>query len=144
MHPYYPWFCSLRKSVQPDQEHMRRTENSLKIWILEAKGIANKKRYVINIDLINEHTWHHRSDYVNPLFKVIFFPEKTSLTLFLSRHLYDLTNRHVVETFIHCSNLFTGISVICVSTKRCMPVRHPSRRGTCVFGENILISTTCL
>jgi len=39
-------FCSLRKSVQPDQEHVRRTDNSLKIWILEAKGIANKKRWV--------------------------------------------------------------------------------------------------
>jgi len=44
----------LRKSVQPDQEHVRRTENSLKIWILEAKGIAHKKRYVRNIDLIIE------------------------------------------------------------------------------------------
>lgn len=37
---------SLRKSVQPDQEHIRRTENALKIWILEAKGLVNKKRYV--------------------------------------------------------------------------------------------------
>lgn len=41
-----PTLCSLRKSVQPDQEHIRRTENALKIWILEAKGLVNKKRYV--------------------------------------------------------------------------------------------------
>lgn len=32
--------------MQPDQEHMRRTDNSLKIWLLEAKGIPNKKRFV--------------------------------------------------------------------------------------------------
>lgn len=35
---------SLRKSVEPDQEHIRRTENALKIWILEAKGLVNKKK----------------------------------------------------------------------------------------------------
>ncbi|XP_069690050.1 ras GTPase-activating protein raskol isoform X5 [Periplaneta americana] len=45
------WVHSLRKSVQPDQEHVRRTENSLKIWILEAKGIANKKRYFCELCL---------------------------------------------------------------------------------------------
>ena len=37
---------SLRKTIQPCQEHVRRTDNSLKIWILEAKGVANKKRFV--------------------------------------------------------------------------------------------------
>ncbi|XP_023708740.1 probable Ras GTPase-activating protein isoform X4 [Cryptotermes secundus] len=45
------WVHSLRKSVQPDQEHVRRTDNSLKIWILEAKGIANKKRYFCDLCL---------------------------------------------------------------------------------------------
>ncbi|XP_044729719.1 ras GTPase-activating protein raskol [Chrysoperla carnea] len=45
------WIYSLRKSVQPDVEHTRRTDNSLKIWILEAKGIINKKRYFCEIYL---------------------------------------------------------------------------------------------
>ncbi|XP_060834528.1 ras GTPase-activating protein raskol-like isoform X2 [Rhopalosiphum padi] len=45
------WVYSLRKSVQPDQEHIRRTENALKIWILEAKGLANKKRYFCELCL---------------------------------------------------------------------------------------------
>lgn len=36
---------SLRRTVQPDQEHKRRADNSLQFWILEAKGIPNKKRY---------------------------------------------------------------------------------------------------
>ncbi|XP_066993594.2 ras GTPase-activating protein raskol [Anabrus simplex] len=45
------WVHSLRKSVQPDQEHIRRTDNSLKIWILEAKGIPNKKRYFCELCL---------------------------------------------------------------------------------------------
>lgn len=34
---------SLKKTIQPCQEHVRRTDNSLKIWILEAKGVASKK-----------------------------------------------------------------------------------------------------
>ncbi|XP_025413430.1 probable Ras GTPase-activating protein isoform X6 [Sipha flava] len=45
------WVYSLRKSVQPDQEHIRRTENALKIWILEAKGLANKKKYFCELCL---------------------------------------------------------------------------------------------
>ncbi|XP_073970020.1 ras GTPase-activating protein raskol isoform X4 [Rhodnius prolixus] len=45
------WVHSLRKSVQPDQELQRRTDNSLKIWILEAKGIASKKRYFCELCL---------------------------------------------------------------------------------------------
>ncbi|XP_075227066.1 ras GTPase-activating protein raskol isoform X3 [Lycorma delicatula] len=45
------WVYSLRKSVQPDQELMRRTDNSLKIWILEAKGVPNKKRYFCELFL---------------------------------------------------------------------------------------------
>ncbi|XP_046668232.1 ras GTPase-activating protein raskol-like isoform X4 [Homalodisca vitripennis] len=45
------WVHSLRKSVQPDQDHIRRTDNSLKIWVLEAKGVANKKRYFCEVCL---------------------------------------------------------------------------------------------
>ncbi|KAL1138979.1 hypothetical protein AAG570_009040, partial [Ranatra chinensis] len=45
------WVHSLRKSAQPDQEHTRRTDNSLKIWILEAKGVPNKKRYFCELCL---------------------------------------------------------------------------------------------
>lgn len=43
--------CSLRKSVQPDVEHTRRTDHSLKLWILEAKAIPNKKRYFCELYL---------------------------------------------------------------------------------------------
>ncbi|XP_054273191.1 ras GTPase-activating protein raskol isoform X2 [Macrosteles quadrilineatus] len=45
------WVHSLRKSVQPDQDQIRRTDNSLKIWVLEAKGVANKKRYFCEVCL---------------------------------------------------------------------------------------------
>ncbi|XP_071443559.1 ras GTPase-activating protein raskol isoform X2 [Hetaerina americana] len=45
------WVYSLRKAVQPDRENIRRTDNSLKIWILEAKGVANKKRYFCEVYL---------------------------------------------------------------------------------------------
>ena len=37
-------FSSLRKTVKPNQEQTRRTENSLKLWVLEAKNVPSKKR----------------------------------------------------------------------------------------------------
>ncbi|XP_049847559.1 ras GTPase-activating protein raskol-like isoform X4 [Schistocerca gregaria] len=45
------WMHSVRKTVQPHQENIRRIDNSMKIWILEAKGLANKKRYFCELCL---------------------------------------------------------------------------------------------
>ncbi|XP_043254382.1 ras GTPase-activating protein raskol isoform X3 [Colletes gigas] len=45
------WLHSLRKSVQPDAEQTRRTDNSLQIWLLEAKGVPAKKRYFCEVCL---------------------------------------------------------------------------------------------
>lgn len=45
------WIGSLRKAVQPNQEHIRRTDNSLKLWIKEAKNVPSKKKYFCEICL---------------------------------------------------------------------------------------------
>ncbi|XP_052091423.1 disabled homolog 2-interacting protein-like isoform X6 [Mytilus californianus] len=45
------WIGSLRKSVHPNQEHIRRTDNSLKLWIKEAKNVPSKKKYFCEICL---------------------------------------------------------------------------------------------
>lgn len=45
------WIYSLRKSISPNAEHTRRTDNSLKMWIYEAKGLPPKKRYFCEIQL---------------------------------------------------------------------------------------------
>lgn len=45
------WIYSLRKSITPNADHTRRTDNSLKMWIYEAKGIPPKKRYFCEINL---------------------------------------------------------------------------------------------
>ncbi|XP_054715023.1 ras GTPase-activating protein nGAP-like isoform X2 [Uloborus diversus] len=37
------WLYSLRRTIQPNQDNVRRKENSLKIWIMEAKGMSAKK-----------------------------------------------------------------------------------------------------
>lgn len=37
------WLYSLRRTIHPDQDNVCRKENSLRIWILEAKGMAAKK-----------------------------------------------------------------------------------------------------
>ncbi|XP_066596014.1 ras GTPase-activating protein raskol isoform X2 [Prorops nasuta] len=50
-HEREQWLHSLRKSVQPDAEQTRRTDNSLQIWLLEAKGVPAKKRYFCEVCL---------------------------------------------------------------------------------------------
>ncbi|KAL3871063.1 hypothetical protein ACJMK2_039086 [Sinanodonta woodiana] len=45
------WIESLRKTVHPHQEHHRRTDNSLTVWVVEAKNLTPKKRYFCEIFL---------------------------------------------------------------------------------------------
>ncbi|XP_022249803.1 ras GTPase-activating protein nGAP-like [Limulus polyphemus] len=45
------WVTSLRQSIHPHQDNIRRIENSLKVWILEAKGISSKKKYFCELCL---------------------------------------------------------------------------------------------
>lgn len=45
------WIYSLRKSIAPNYEQTRRTDNSLRMWIQEAKLLAPKKRYFCEIYL---------------------------------------------------------------------------------------------
>ncbi|XP_067941180.1 ras GTPase-activating protein nGAP-like isoform X3 [Watersipora subatra] len=45
------WLNHLRKTVNPGEEQMRRSDVSLKIWVQEAKNCANKKRYFCEISL---------------------------------------------------------------------------------------------
>lgn len=37
--------------MNPDRDSQRRTENSLQIWILEAKGVPTKRRYYCELCL---------------------------------------------------------------------------------------------
>lgn len=45
------WIYSLRKSIAPNAEHTRRTDNSLRMWIYEAKALPPKKKYFCEINL---------------------------------------------------------------------------------------------
>ncbi|GAB0097479.1 Ras GTPase-activating protein raskol [Sergentomyia squamirostris] len=45
------WIYSLRKSIAPNADHTRRTDNSLKMWVYEAKGLPAKKKYFCEINL---------------------------------------------------------------------------------------------
>ena len=42
------WIASLRKTLMPPDDR-RRTENSLKIWVYEVKGLSDKKKYFCEI-----------------------------------------------------------------------------------------------
>lgn len=56
---FYFWYYSLRKSVQPNQEHIRRTDNSLKLWIKEAKNVPAKKKWV-SFSIYNQLIWRNK------------------------------------------------------------------------------------
>lgn len=45
------WLRGVRDAARPERDHVRRTDNSLEIWILEAKGVASKKRYFCEVCL---------------------------------------------------------------------------------------------
>jgi RAS protein activator-like 2 len=45
------WIYSLRKSIQPNADSSRRTDNSLKMWIYEGKALPPKKKYFCEICL---------------------------------------------------------------------------------------------
>ncbi|XP_076315244.1 ras GTPase-activating protein nGAP-like isoform X4 [Tachypleus tridentatus] len=60
------WVNSLRHSIHPQQDTVKRKENSLKIWILEAKGMVSKKRYFCELcldkTLYARTTSRHKAD----------------------------------------------------------------------------------
>ncbi|EGT57922.1 CBN-GAP-2 protein [Caenorhabditis brenneri] len=45
------WIDNLRKTMNPRRDLQRRTENSLLIWVLEAKGLPAKRKYYCEMTL---------------------------------------------------------------------------------------------
>ncbi|CAD5233777.1 unnamed protein product [Bursaphelenchus xylophilus] len=45
------WLENMRRAINPHLDERRRTENSFQIWILEAKGIPQKRRYYCDLVL---------------------------------------------------------------------------------------------
>ncbi|XP_076436636.1 uncharacterized protein LOC143276119 isoform X3 [Babylonia areolata] len=52
------WLASLRRTRRPNQDHVRRSDSSLKLWIVEAKNVQPKKRYFCQIVLDRESVAH--------------------------------------------------------------------------------------
>ncbi|KFD67721.1 hypothetical protein M514_07456 [Trichuris suis] len=45
------WIANLSRSMQPNRDQSKRLENSLQVWILEAKGVLAKRRYLCELSL---------------------------------------------------------------------------------------------
>ncbi|XP_026462189.1 probable Ras GTPase-activating protein isoform X3 [Ctenocephalides felis] len=53
------WMHSLRQSIQPSADQLPRTDNSLKLWLLEAKCLPPKRKYYC--DVLLDGTLHART-----------------------------------------------------------------------------------
>ncbi|KAL8562893.1 hypothetical protein ACOMHN_004585 [Nucella lapillus] len=54
------WLSSLRRTRRPNQDHVRRSDSSLRLWIVEAKNVQPKKRYFCEI-LLDRELYAHTS-----------------------------------------------------------------------------------
>lgn len=112
----------MRKSVQPDQEHIRRTENALKIWILEAKGLVNKKRYLVYFDIFLRVTL-------------------VVVTSVCQKHTQLMNYRYFIFNSLFV--LTTGTFASYVWIKHFLLELRPNKSLNYAFGENTLTSPVC-
>ncbi|KAK2149018.1 hypothetical protein LSH36_471g02009 [Paralvinella palmiformis] len=128
------WIEHLRKTVEPTQEQSRRTENSLKLWILEAKNLPLKKsRYFCELCLdgtlyarTSSKTkgdmlfWGEQFDFNNlPPVRTITVnlyreadrkkkKEKNLLLAYININVADVSKRHQVEHWYNLSSATVG------------------------------------
>ncbi|CAH1787049.1 unnamed protein product [Owenia fusiformis] len=127
------WIECLRKTVHPDQEQSRRTDNSLKMWVLEAKNIPSKKRYFCEILLdktlyarTSSKTkgdmlfWGESFDFNNlPAIDAITVnlyreadkkkkKDKNQLIGYININVSEITNRTFTEKWHPCSSAVVG------------------------------------
>ncbi|XP_055897113.1 ras/Rap GTPase-activating protein SynGAP-like isoform X7 [Biomphalaria glabrata] len=127
------WLSSLRRAHRPHEEHLRRTDSSLKLWILEAKNVAPKKRYFCEILLDRELYavtsiktmtemlfWGEHFEFKNlPAVETITInlyrdadkkkkKDKTTLVGYINLCLSEINNRQVIEKWITCSSGTVG------------------------------------
>ncbi|KAL8596990.1 hypothetical protein ACOMHN_054721 [Nucella lapillus] len=67
------WLDSLRRTKRPNQDHARRSDSSLKLWIVEAKHLPPKKRYFCEI-LLDHTAFAYTS--CKPMAEMLFWGEQ--------------------------------------------------------------------
>ncbi|CAL1545446.1 unnamed protein product [Lymnaea stagnalis] len=148
------WLSSLRRVTRPHEEHSRRSDNSLKLWVVEAKNVAAKKRYFCEILLdgtvyaktsVKTMTemlfWGEHFEFKNlPLVDIItvnLFREadkkkkkdKDTLVGYINLSLSEIENRQLFEKWLTCRSGTVGKAG--KETKSELPIiRLKARRQT--------------
>ncbi|CAG5129548.1 unnamed protein product, partial [Candidula unifasciata] len=148
------WISSLRRTIRPHEEHSKRSDSSLKLWILEAKNVATKKRYFC--DILLDRTlyaqtslkmmtdmlfWGEHFEFKNlPVVEIITVnlyreadkkkkKDKNTLVGYVNLLLSDFENRQLVEKWITCNSGTVGKAG--KETKNDLPIiRLKARRQT--------------
>ncbi|CAG5133799.1 unnamed protein product, partial [Candidula unifasciata] len=121
------WLSSLRRTMRPQDAHSRRSDSSLKVWIVEAKNITPKRSYFC--DILLDKTLYAKTS-VKTMTDMLFWGEhfefknlpavetitvnlyreadrkkkkdKNMLMGYITLTLADLENRQIIEKWITC------------------------------------------
>ncbi|XP_059147886.1 ras GTPase-activating protein nGAP-like isoform X4 [Physella acuta] len=148
------WLNSLRRANRPHEEHSRRSDSSLKLWIVEAKNVAAKKRYFCEILLDKEQYaltshksmtdmlfWGEHFEFKNlPTVEIITInlyreadkkkkKDRDLLIGYINLNLNEMDNRQLIEKWITCNSGTVGKAG--KETKSDLPIiRLKARRQT--------------
>ncbi|GFO49047.1 ras GTPase-activating protein ngap-like isoform x9 [Plakobranchus ocellatus] len=128
------WLSSIRRTIRPNEEHCKRSDSSLKLWILEVKNVPPKKSYFCEI-LLDKHLyaqtsaktmtdmlfWGEHFEFKNlPVVETITInlyreadkkkknKDKTLLIGYINMSLAELKNRELAEKWITCNSAIVG------------------------------------